>query len=141
MMRKLIGLIVLIAIVAGALLWRDNQQMGTAMAENEGAAIVEIVVPELSHNAKLGEAAFTEHCVTCHGQNAVGQQGVAPPLVHKIYEPGHHGDPSFVLAAKRGVRAHHWPFGDMPPVPDISDQEISNVITFIRELQRANGIN
>lgn len=76
-----------------------------------------------------------------HGADATGQEGVAPPLVHKIYEPSHHGDQAFFLAAKQGVRAHHWRFGDMPPVEGITDPEIERIVTYIRTLQRANGIN
>jgi mono/diheme cytochrome c family protein len=60
-----------------------------------------------------GEAKFNTNCARCHGQQATGTaQG--PPLVHKIYEPNHHGDFAFQRAAANGVRAHHWQFGDMP---------------------------
>lgn len=108
---------------------------------NQGAALVKINVPELSDRAMLGQLAFETSCAACHGKNAVGQDGVAPPLVHKIYEPNHHGDAAFLLAAKNGVRAHHWQFGDMPPVPDIADDSIALIVDYVRELQRANGIN
>ena len=71
-----------------------------------------------------------------------GQEGIAPPLVHRIYEPSHHGDMAFVLAARNGVRAHHWPFGDMPPVGQpLTDGELAAIIAYVRELQRANGIS
>jgi len=60
--------------------------------------------------------------------------------VHKIYEPGHHGDISFQRAAEFGVKAHHWRFGDMPPVPGISADQVSLLVRYVRELQRANGI-
>ena len=73
--------------------------------------------------------------------NAVGQDGVAPPLVHKIYEPSHHGDESFQRAAAVGVRAHHWSFGDMPAVEGITRGDVTMIVAYIRELQRANGIN
>lgn len=106
-----------------------------------GLPIVEVTVPQLSDKAKTGEAAFIENCASCHGANAVGQDGVAPPLVHIIYEPSHHGDQAFYLAAKNGVRGHHWPFGNMPPVEGITDQEIADITFYVRELQRANGIN
>lgn len=105
-----------------------------------GAALVNVIVPELSGTAKEGEALFNRSCASCHGTNAAGQDGVAPPLVHKIYEPGHHGDASFLIAARNGVRAHHWPFGNMPPVEGITDTEIENITVYVRELQRANGI-
>lgn len=108
---------------------------------NQGAPLVEIKVPDLSDRAKLGSLAFDTNCAACHGKNAVGQDGVAPPLVHIIYEPNHHGDAAFLLAAKNGVRAHHWPFGDMPPIPNVPDDSIALIVDYVRELQRANGIN
>lgn len=108
---------------------------------NLGAPLVEIKVPDLSDRAKLGKLAFDTSCAVCHGKNAVGQDGVGPPLVHIIYEPNHHGDAAFLLAAKNGVRAHHWPFGNMPPVTNVPDDTIALIVDYVRELQRANGIN
>lgn len=106
------------------------------------SAIVEITVPEeLSANAKIGKTGFEAKCAACHGVNAVGQADVAPPLVHKIYEPSHHADEAFQRAVSLGVRQHHWPFGDMPPVEGINRAEAAMIIAYIRELQRANGIN
>lgn len=103
--------------------------------------IVQVAVPELDSVAQAGKVAFDANCASCHGANAAGQEGVAPPLVHIIYEPNHHGDQSFYLAASRGVNAHHWPFGDMPPVEGVSEVEVSQIIAYVRTLQRANGIN
>ena len=98
-----------------------------------------VKVPELSATARSGEIIFNAQCARCHGINAAGTaQG--PPLVHDIYNPGHHGDPSFRLAAKRGVRAHHWSFGNMPPQPRVTDADMTAIIAYVRELQRANGI-
>ena len=74
----------------------------------QGEPIVELRIPaNLSAEAEIGKRAFEAKCADCHGENAAGQNGVAPPLVHKIYEPSHHSDMAFVLAAKNGVRAHH----------------------------------
>jgi mono/diheme cytochrome c family protein len=106
-----------------------------------GQPIVVVNIPELSIASQSGKQAFDKYCASCHGSNAAGQEGRAPPLIHRIYEPNHHGDMAFFLAAKNGVRAHHWPFGNMPPVEGISEAEIQNIILYVRELQRANGIN
>ena len=106
-----------------------------------GAPIVEVSVPtDLSANAQIGKRAFEAKCAECHGANAAGQNGVAPPLVHKIYEPSHHSDMAFVLAAKNGVRSHHWNFGNMPPVKGLTDADVKMITQFVRELQEANGI-
>ena len=98
-------------------------------------------LPEGRGDVATGEEVFIEQCAVCHGENAAGQDGVAPPLVHKIYEPSHHGDAAFLLAAKNGVRAHHWRFGNMPPVEGVTDGDVKMIIAYVRELQRANGIN
>lgn len=105
-----------------------------------GAAMANVLVPELSPGAQEGENLFNRSCASCHGTNAAGKDGVAPPLVHKIYEPSHHADASFHLAAKNGVRAHHWQFGNMPPVEGITDPELDKIVIYVRELQRANGV-
>lgn len=46
-----------------------------------------------------------------------------------------------VSADAIGVRAHHWNFGDKPAVEAITRDDVTSIITYIRELQRANGIN
>ena len=107
----------------------------------ERASLVNVALPqELSEAAQLGPQAFEAKCAVCHGENAAGQSGVAPPLVHQIYEPGHHGDMAFVLAARKGVRSHHWTFGNMPPVEGLTDADLKNIVAYVRELQQASGI-
>lgn len=86
-----------------------------------------------------GEAKFNSFCARCHGPEAIGtKQG--PPLVHKIYEPNHHGDAAFQRAAGNGVRAHHWQFGDMPKIEGVKPDEIDQIVKYVRWLQRQAGI-
>ena len=136
-MNRRLFTILVVAVVLGVIIWYYYPRPA---GEGSGEPIAEVVVPQLDAMSNDGKAAFDQNCASCHGANAAGQVGVAPPLVHKIYEPGHHGDQAFYLAAKQGVRAHHWPFGDMPPVEGITDDEISKIINYVRTLQRANGI-
>lgn len=86
-----------------------------------------------------GEQLFAENCAACHGSAADGTNS-GPPLVHKLYEPGHHPDFAFYRAASNGVIAHHWDFGDMPPVAGLSEDEVAQIIAYVRELQREGGI-
>ena len=89
---------------------------------------------------QAGEAKFNAHCSACHGPKAIGtQQG--PPLVHKIYEPNHHGDAAFLRAAEFGVKAHHWEFGNMPKIEGVSSADVEQIIRYIRWLQRQAGIS
>ena len=101
-----------------------------------------VLLPDtLSENAQIGKLAFEAKCTSCHGTNAAGRDGVAPPLVHIIYESNHHGDESFQRAVAMGVQAHHWSFGNMPAVEGLTRGDVMMIIKYIRELQRENGIN
>ena len=96
-------------------------------------------VPPLSAVAAGGRATYDRRCAQCHGLHGGGSSaGLA--LVHPVYRPAHHADVSFKLAVRRGVKAHHWRFGDMPPQPDVSADDLEAMVQYIRELQRANGI-
>ena len=131
-----------ICVIASALHFRPQSQKTTPEQEVlPNGAIVKISLPgQLSEMALQGERLFTVNCASCHGQNAVGRIGIAPPLVHKIYEPSHHGDESFQLAVARGIRAHHWKFGSMPPIEGLTRENVANITRYIRELQKANNI-
>ncbi len=98
-----------------------------------------LVLPKFSTLAAKGQDTFNANCTQCHGVNAIGSDS-GPPLVHDIYNPGHHGDAAFYRAAKLGSPQHHWSFGDMPPQPEVNDADMAAIIRFIRELQEANGI-
>lgn len=144
-MRSIIAVsVVLIVAGLGYALWpaAPDPEQAEEPSSQQSKALAQVVLPDaLSANAQIGKQAFDAKCAACHGANAEGQDGVAPPLVHIIYEPGHHGDESFQRAAAMGVRAHHWRFGDMPAVEGVTRGDVAMIIAYIRELQRANGIN
>ena len=113
----------------------------SATAPDQAQPMVAVILPaSLSPAAQAGQSAFDATCAACHGSNAAGIEGTAPPLVHKIYEPSHHADYAFEMAITQGVRAHHWRFGDMPAQPGVTQTDAQNIIAYVRELQRANGI-
>ena len=95
---------------------------------------------DLPSEVKEGAQRFQHFCSRCHGGQGHGtNQG--PPLVHKIYEPSHHGDQAFFRAAAQGVRAHHWKFGNMPKIPDASEADVQEIVKYVRWLQRQAGIH
>jgi len=95
--------------------------------------------PKVPAEFQLGEGKFTALCARCHGPQGSGTtQG--PPLVHKIYEPNHHGDAAFQRAALNGVRAHHWQFGDMPKIEGATSADVDEIVKYVRWLQRQAGI-
>lgn len=106
----------------------------------DDTSTVSVQVPSsFSTQAAAGQVLFEANCMVCHGKNGAGTKK-GPPLIHILYVPSHHGDISFQRAAKNGVRAHHWRFGNMPPVAGVTPGDVSKIIAFVRQVQRANGI-
>ncbi|HBK80906.1 MAG TPA: cytochrome C [Nitrospinae bacterium] len=86
-----------------------------------------------------GRILFAQNCMQCHGRKAKGTEN-GPPLVDRVYEPNHHGDIAFYVAVGRGVRQHHWRFGDMKPLPHVRREDVTLIIAYVRSLQKKAGI-
>jgi len=86
-----------------------------------------------------GEVLYNRNCARCHGLGGRGTEN-GPPFLNRIYRPSHHSDLSFQMAALNGVRAHHWEFGDMPPVEGVGMAEVGMIIRYIRAIQREAGV-
>jgi mono/diheme cytochrome c family protein len=155
--KRLISAIVAVAVAGAGWYWTQTRSVEDQASAGDltsavvsqdapsvsGLPLAEVTVPDtLSAQARTGETYFNAVCASCHGANAAGQDGVGPPLAHRIYEPSHHGDMAFLLAVRNGVQSHHWPFGNMPPIEQrLTDAELGAIVSYVRELQRANGIN
>lgn len=94
----------------------------------------------LMPNAAQGKRLFEKNCATCHGIDLKGSDK-GPPFLHPVYQPSHHGDAAFQMAVKNGSRAHHWRFGDMPPVQGLTPDDVFHITAYVRQVQRLNGIN
>lgn len=138
-----------VAILGGGLWWMseggDDARPVTSIATHESGAaaapdVDAIALPaRFSAKALEGRSLFDGNCAVCHGAKAAGtDQG--PPLIHRIYEPSHHADYAFQMAVRNGVRAHHWRFGNMPPVSGMTENQIGWITAYVREIQEANGI-
>lgn len=134
--KTILILLATTAVLGGLWVWSGPKPA----AATKGTALTQVVVPEFAGDAVIGARAFAVKCAACHGESGAGVDGAGPPLIHKIYEPNHHGDAAFFNAAQNGVGAHHWPFGDMPPVEGITKAEIGSIVSYIRAIQKANGI-
>lgn len=136
-----LGLGALVALLSWASGWgRGGDTTAAAPPPGTSPEMIAVVLPALTRSEAAGQASFAANCAACHGPNAGGIEGAGPPLIHKIYEPGHHADISFFYAATRGVKSHHWPFGDMAPVAGVTEDDILSIIAFVRRVQRENGI-
>ena len=100
------------------------------------AAPPESVVP-LAADAD-GASVYQARCASCHGEDLRGTDK-GPSQLSIVYEPNHHRDESYRSAIRNGVAQHHWGFGNMPAVEDITDDQIERVITYIRTQQQELG--
>lgn len=132
-------LIPLALFAAHAVIAYAGWRLWVSFSTTSDVAIV-VDVPTLSPAAEAGRAAYDRRCLQCHGPHGAGS-AAGPPLVHRVYRSAHHADVAFALAVRRGVRAHHWRFGDMPPQVDAPPEEVEAITRYIRELQRRNGID
>ena len=85
-----------------------------------------------------GAALYEQHCGSCHGVDLKGTAR-GPSQLSVVYAPDHHPDESYRSAIANGVRAHHWSFGDMPPVKGLSADQVDEIIAYIRAQQRKHG--
>jgi mono/diheme cytochrome c family protein len=78
-------------------------------------------------------------CATCHGPDLQGTP-MGPPLLHEVYRPSHHPDAAFHAAVRNGVQPHHWDFGPMPPLEHLDEDEVDQIIAYVRAEQQKAGI-
>ena len=97
---------------------------------------LEVIVP-LAADAD-GATVYEARCASCHGTDLRGTDK-GPSQLSIVYEPGHHGDDSYRSAIRNGAQQHHWPFGDMPAIESITDDQIEAVISYIRGQQGRLG--
>ncbi len=119
-----VGLVVLIGISMALALLGDSTPLDLDAIDTTGVD---------------GALVFANSCAVCHGRGLRGTSS-GPPLLDARYRPGLHADEGFVTTIRLGVRQHHWQFGNMRPVEGLTDAQIAAVIQFIREEQRAVGI-
>ncbi len=124
--------------------WRRQMTLATAataavaiLAASCGSAPAESE-PVTSAGAEPGAALYQSNCASCHGADLRGTDK-GPSHLSIVYEPNHHGDDSFRSAILNGARQHHWNFGDMAAIPGLDDDEIDDVIAYIRSEQQRQG--
>lgn len=99
-----------------------------------------LVIPNLSSRAQDGREHFAAACGTCHGAYGEGSDR-GPILIHQLYAPSVFPDVSIESSVHNGAVARNWPFGDMPVIEGVGDSQLDLIIGFLREVQKANGID
>lgn len=96
------------------------------------------IEPQDPEVVETGAALYAANCAVCHGSDLQGTDS-GPSHLSEVYEPGHHGEGAFLFAVQYGSRAHHWPFGDMPPIEGLTPEDVGAIVAFVREQQRLEG--
>ncbi len=91
--------------------------------------------PDFVADATQGRTLYSTNCSSCHGTTGSGTKN-GPPLIHKIYDSSHHADIAFHWAVRDGVKPHHWNFGEMPKIPNLSPDATGHIIAYVRNEQK-----
>ena len=89
-------------------------------------------------NESNGAYIYAANCASCHGADLRGTDKGPSPL-SIVYEPDHHNDDSFRSAIANGAPQHHWNFGDMAPVEGLTEEQVDEVIAYVRSEQERLG--
>jgi mono/diheme cytochrome c family protein len=108
---------------------------------DDSERLARLGLPSASYQANAGNGAtvYSAYCRECHGPAGRGSDK-GPPLMHGYYVPSHHADLAFYSGVKRGVVQHHWEFGDMPAQPEVSPEQVADIIAYVRGLQQRQGL-
>jgi mono/diheme cytochrome c family protein len=117
---------------------RSRPPLWTIFAATIISMLFLMVAPGSEQTAE-GEELYQANCASCHGADLRGTNK-GPSLLSIVYEPGHHGDDAFRSAVANGAAQHHWNFGDMQPVPGLSNSDVDAIIAYVREVQEREGL-
>lgn len=106
-----------------------------------GACATSSLAPSDTSPVTLSRGAdlYQMNCAACHGADLTGTER-GPSHLSVVYAPSHHGDGAFLVAIEVGARAHHWNFGDMPPIEGLTAEDIAAITSFVRSEQELRGL-
>jgi mono/diheme cytochrome c family protein len=84
---------------------------------------------------RRGEIVYNSYCLSCHGRFGRGE-GLGPPLLDSAYLRDRLPDEGLADAITQGARQRLWAFGAMPPVKRVTGSDLTQVVQYVRWLQR-----
>jgi mono/diheme cytochrome c family protein len=96
--------------------------------------------PASPASSGVGADLYQSNCASCHGADLQGTDK-GPSHLSIVYEPNHHGDDAFRSAILQGAQQHHWNFGDMAAITGLDNDEIDDVIAYVRSEQERQGFD
>jgi len=100
-----------------------------------------VTIPELSEAGQRGRQLFAVSCQECHGVDGAGGTRTGPPLIHPMYRENLFPDYVFSKVIREGKREKNWRFGPMKALENLDEQQVEDVIVFVRAAQIASGID
>ena len=85
-----------------------------------------------------GRSLYSAACASCHGRYGEGREQ-GPPMLHPL-QARMHDDFAFERAVREGVRPHHYQLGTMPPVGDLSPEDVAAIVGYVRWMQEVAGL-
>ena len=113
------------------------------VASRAGGQVVEAEKPAVARKFPIdeavhhrGEEVFSRTCIACHGEDGKGVPGAFPPLDGSDWLTGDPSIPARIVS--QGLQGPIEVNGQkinsaMPGLADLSDQEIADVLTFVRQ--------
>lgn len=86
-----------------------------------------------------GEQLYQTNCAGCHGSELQGTR-IGPPMLDEYYLPATTPDSQFVSAIDDGASAEQFDFGPMPAIPGLTDEQVQEIIGYVRGQQREAGL-
>ena len=128
--KWMLALLGLIIVLTAGTLW-DREKISIKASPK---------IPELSTAGKLGRVLVNTQCAECHGEDGTGYSRKGPPLLHPMYREEVFPDHHFKRVIREGRRQRAWQFGPMPAQPQLSDEDINNILAFVREVHNETGV-
>ena len=86
-----------------------------------------------------GEQVYADRCAACHGRDFQGS-AQAPSHLDPYFAPDNTSDDDYRNAIRNGAETSEFDFGAMPAL-NLDDQQITDVIAYIRSIQEERGFN
>lgn len=99
-----------------------------------------VAVPDVPGDAAAGAVVYERHCAGCHGVGGIGVQGAGPSLLDERYGPSLLDDRAAVRAIVEGAPEEAWNLGPMPRTRGLSEQDLADLLAYLRSVQEAAGI-
>ncbi|MCO5317390.1 MAG: cytochrome c [Microthrixaceae bacterium] len=87
-----------------------------------------------------GQQLYADYCGACHGRDFEGSiQG--PSHLDEHFAPGTTSDEDYRRAIRNGTDGSAFDFGRMPAITSLDDQQVEDVIAYIRSVQEERGFD